>query len=129
MRHVDIGDAGHLPGCAGVVEEAVEPPERGQGPLDHRLDLRFLGNVGANEDRLRAEAARQRLALRVAPAGDDDLGAFRDESLRRLGANSAGRAGDDRDLAIECAHFLPPPRLHADAHDKGRGPKAQSPRD
>ena len=53
---------------------------------------------------LRAELRGEGLALGLAPAGEDDLGAFLDEQLGRARADAAGGAGDDGDLAVDHAH-------------------------
>ena len=50
------------------------------------------------------ELGGQRLALRLAAAGEDDLGAFLHEQLGRARADAAGGSRDDRNLAVEHAH-------------------------
>ena len=71
---------------------------------DHALPVVLAGGIGLHEARVLAELARQRLAFGLAPAGEDHLGALRDEQLGRARADAAGRTGDDAYLAVEHAH-------------------------
>src|SRR5207302_6442406 len=112
-RHV--GNAAGRARTAGVVEEAVEPAMARRRVIDEGAELVLLGRVGLNEAARGTEPLGVRLALLAPSPGDHNLGALRDEELRRAETDAAGRAGDDRDLAVEPAHddpFLhtvPPP--------------------
>ena len=50
--------------------------------------------------------AASALALGLAAAGEDDLGALLHEQLGRARADAAGGPRDDRDLAVEHAHAV-----------------------
>ena len=75
---------------------------------DQRAHLLLDGDVGLAEDAGGAEPLGKRLALRRAASGDDDPGAFGHENLRGAQPDAAGRAGDDRDLAVQPSHGVLP---------------------
>ena len=64
----------------------------------------LVGHVEVHEARVVTEFLRDRLALIVEDVGDHDLRAFAHEEPCLGLALSAGRARDDRDLAVESAH-------------------------
>ena len=94
---------------AGVVDENVDAsPARLRG-LDHRGDLRDIGDIGAIGDgdaSRRLDFARhlerglRRLAV-TAEIIDDDLGAARGEAESVTAAKAAAGAGDDGDAPLE----------------------------
>ncbi len=100
----DGGDAAGRRRSAGVVEQHIEPAEGACGLADHALPVVLERGVGLHEAAVAAEPGCQRLALGLAAAGEDDLGAFLHEQLGRAGADAAGGPRDDRDLAVEHAH-------------------------
>ena len=75
---------------------------------DQRAHLVFDRDIGLAEDADGAELFGKRLALRYAASGNDDPGTFRDENLRGAQSDAAGRAGDDRDLAVQPPHVVLP---------------------
>ena len=101
-------DAAGLRRTAGVVEEAVDAAEFLDRKLDQRTHLLFDRDVGLAEDTAGAELLGQRLALRHAAPGDDDLRAFGDENLRGAQSDAARRPGDHRDLAVQPSHVVLP---------------------
>ena len=81
--------------AAGVVDEDVDPAERLERGVDERLAAVRVGDV----ERVREVAVEQL----DAPGADGDLHPRLLERPRRRRADAAGRAGDDRDLAVERA--------------------------
>ena len=112
-RDIDVGDADHRQGRAGVVDEAVHPAEARNRMRDHRLDVVFFGDVGPNE--ADAEPPFERRAFVLAAGRDNDLGAFLDENLGDPFADPAGRAGDDGDLSAQSIHARSPCRSMRDS--------------
>ena len=94
---------------AGVVDENVDAsPARLRG-LDHRGDLRGIGDIGAIGDGDAAgrldfarhlERGLRRLAV-AAEIVDDDLGAARGQAQSVTAAEAAAGAGDDGDPSVE----------------------------
>ena len=65
------------------------------------LRARLVGDVGADEARLRAELLRERLPFRLLEVGDDDVAAAGDDHARGRRAQSRRAAGDDERAALE----------------------------
>jgi hypothetical protein len=63
-------------------------------------------HIGLFEYAGRAELFGKRLALRHAPAGNDDFRALGDENFRRAQADAAGGARDYRNLAVKPSHIV-----------------------
>ncbi len=105
-RNLQALDAAGLCRAAGIVEQAVDAAEFPDRLADQRAHLVLDGNIGLAEDAVGTELFGQCLALRRAPSGDDDLCAFGDENLRSAQPDAAGRAGDDRDLAVQPSHVV-----------------------
>ena len=90
-RRPDAGDRG----------AHVDAPERGARLREERVDLRLVGEVGAERD-CAVELRRERLgALAAGVVVHDDARALRRERARAGGADAARRAGDDDALACE----------------------------
>ncbi len=81
-RHVDLGDADQRQARAGVVDEAVDAAEAPERVGNHRLDVVFLGDVGADE--ADAEAPFERRAFGLAASGGDIFFALVDKNFRIL---------------------------------------------
>ena len=99
-------DAAGLRRAAGIVEQAVDPAEFFDRQRDQRAHLVLDRDIGLAEDAVRAELFSQRLALRHAAPGDDDFGAFGNENFRSTQTNTARRAGDHRNLAVQPSHIV-----------------------
>jgi hypothetical protein len=88
---------------AGVVEEHVQPAEFALGGGDHLLAVARLRHVGAERDRPPARLAQHADGLGggllVEVYGEHARAFFREEQ-RRLPADSASRAGDQRDFVF-----------------------------
>ena len=90
---------------AGVVDQAVDPSEALDRPIDHALNVVGFRHVRADEHRA-SGAARIELGLEGAAFGlvartEDDMRApLFDEHLHAAGANPLGAAGHDRDLVL-----------------------------
>ena len=93
---------------AGVVDEDVELAEAALGLFDHALPFVFAAHVVVEVDGVVAEVGRDLLAEIVEHIAEDDLGAFRDEQPHVLLTLAARAAGDDRYLAVQPAHGVPP---------------------
>ena len=98
---------------AGVVEGHVEPAELGDGALDQRGDLVFVGDVAGDAERAVPGGGQlvgrgaQRLLVDV---GEHDGGAGGGEGAGGVEPHAGAGAGDERDLAAEVVG-----RVHADA--------------
>ena len=90
---------------ARVVDEAIHPPEPFDGLVDHRLDIRLIRHVRANETN--ADLFLERAAFLLAPPDDHDLGSFRDKGLGDAFADAARASGHDRNLPVQCTHGPP----------------------
>ena len=99
-------DAAGLCRAAGIVEQAIDPSEFFHRLADQRAHLILDRDVCLAKDAGGAELAGKRLALRRAATRDDDFGAFGDEYFRGAQTDTAGRAGDHRDLAAEPSHVV-----------------------
>ena len=90
---------------ARVVHEDVQQTERLLRFLEQAVDVRFLRDIGLNRDGPAALGGDLGDDLvRAGPAGgviDDDGGSFRGELFGDGGADAFGRAGDDRDFAVQ----------------------------
>ena len=106
--HVEPLDAAGLRRAAGIVEQAVDAAEFFDRQRDQRLHLRFHRDVGLAKDASSAEFLRQRLTLRRATPGNHDFCALGDEYFRGMQSDTAGRAGDYRDLAVQPSHVVIP---------------------
>ena len=97
---------------AGVVDHDVEPAEGVDGGLDEPFEVLHLADVGLDADRLVAQRGDLLLqllrGLLVGDVVDDDVGAVLGEGEHDGLADAAVAAGDDGDLAGECAHEVPP---------------------
>jgi hypothetical protein len=89
---------------ARVVEDAVEPPPAFSCRIDRPLHLIVLADLAVDEGCGRAEFFGQGLTALALHVGNDDARALFDEEPHCRGANSAGAAGDDCDLAFEFRH-------------------------
>ena len=99
-------DAAGLRRAAGIVEQTVDAAEFLDRKVDQRTYLLLDRDIGLAEDAVGAEFFGQRLALRHAAPGDDDLRAFGDENLRGAQSDAARRPGDHRDLAVQPSHVV-----------------------
>ena len=92
---------------AGVVDEDVDTPERGDGVIDEASGLVLVGEVGGDEEdvvlMLDGAAVEQALAgaaeFVVVAGGEHELGSRLAETLREREAEAPRAAGDDDDLA------------------------------
>src|SRR5437016_4353680 len=100
---------------AGVVEGAIEPAEFRQRPLDHRLDIALLRDVGLDEDRLaprRLDLCDDCTAFLLAASADDDLRALSGKLYCGRTADPGIAAGDQDDPSRKLTHdTLPPLKL------------------
>ena len=99
-------DAAGLRRAAGIVEQAIDAAEFLDRQLDQRAHLLFDRDIGLAEDAVGAEFFGQRLALRHAAPGDDDLRAFGDEDLRGAQSDAACCPCDHRNLAVQPSHVV-----------------------
>ena len=81
-RNVEAFDTAGLRRTAGIVEQAIDAAEFLDRLADQRAHLLLDGHIGLAEHTIGAELFRKPLALRRAPSGDDDAGAFGHENLR-----------------------------------------------
>ena len=95
-----------VPGVPGVVDDAVDRPEGFDRGRDELVGGAGLGQVAAEDGGLAVDLARRLLGDIAVDVVDQDLGALADEQLRRRPADAAGRARDDRRLAVEKSHSL-----------------------
>src|SRR5260370_17755497 len=86
---VDLGDTPTLRATAGIVDKAVEPAKARHGVRNHRRDVGFDADIGADETRGAAERASKSLALFLTPPGDADTCSFGYESFGGPRAASA----------------------------------------
>jgi len=91
---------------AGIVDEDVEPAEFSQSRFDHlgdRVRLRHVGGgiVDANAVILGDAFACRLDLLRLAEAVQHHVGARAGQRARDAEPDAAGRAGDERDFALE----------------------------
>src|ERR1700694_5341179 len=100
-RTVKAFDPAGLRRAAGVVEQAIDAAEFLDRLADQRAHLVLDRDIGPTEDAGGAELFGKPLALRRAAPGDDDLRAFGDEYFRGAQPDAAGRAGDNRYLAVQ----------------------------
>ncbi len=140
MRHpegpvqVGVDDAAELirrlregrPGLAhpGVVHQAVNLPELGQGEVHERRAVLRLGDVsrpGAHVDALGRQVTCHVLESRGPASRDDDPAAGPAHRAGEADAQSGGRAGDDDDLAIEAECLQ---GIHCDLRDQRARPAA-----
>ncbi|HSZ89076.1 MAG TPA: hypothetical protein VK822_06830 [Acetobacteraceae bacterium] len=76
--------------------------------IDHRLDVDFLRNIGANKAECFTTARRQGLTLIGAPPGGDHARTLGNEHFSNPFADAAGRAGHDGDFSVKLSHCSPP---------------------
>ncbi len=109
---LEVADETLRVAAAGVVEHHIEPPKRVDGELHSCANLGVIGHVGVDEPRVPAEFVSDPLAAVVLDVSEDDARAFRCEQPRTLGADAAGRSGDDGHLPFEspghvsCLHCM-----------------------
>jgi len=101
-RNVDLGDADHGRGNAGVGDQTVDAAEVIDGAIDHRLDVGLACDVGANE--ADPKALFQRSAFLLPARGDYDFGAFFNKTFDDAFADATRPAGDDRDFPRQRSH-------------------------
>src|ERR1700730_10096196 len=99
-RDLEGFDAAGLRRAAGIVEQTIDAAEFFHRLADQRAHLILVRDVGLAEDTVAAELFGKRLAIRRATSGYDDLCSFSDENFRGAQTDAAGRAGDDRYLAV-----------------------------
>ena len=88
----------------GVVDQDVDPAERRERLGHQAVGRRAIGEVGGEGDRAAAGALGNRVGGgrgRPFARVQHDLGARAGERDRHAGAESAGRAGHERDAAVE----------------------------
>jgi hypothetical protein len=88
---------------AGVVEGDIGASERCDRLVQRGLDVRGLGYVALDGERLAAEVLDHAgcfLVAVVGHVGDHDAGALAGERQGRSAADPAGRAGHERDLGL-----------------------------
>src|SRR5204862_4954701 len=90
-------------GVGRVVVQHVQAAERPDCGLDHADDALLLRDVNLDGYR-RIEVARNPLGLRSIEIGDDYRRSLACHQARRRLADTAARARDNRDLAIEPSH-------------------------
>ena len=83
---------------AGVGENDVDASFRPDG-LVEPIQIFQIGDVSANAGDVAAYDLHGLVQFLLAPAGNEDIGAFFNEELRRRQADSRGPAGDDRELS------------------------------
>ena len=89
---------------ARVVDDDVGRAEGVDAGLDRGEDVRTFCDIAPHRPRRRAQLGRQLLRFRLLDIRDQDARAFGDKKSRNALAESAGAAGDDRDLAFELSH-------------------------
>ena len=99
---VDVDDAYHWRGDAGVVDEAIDSAKFLDRALRHRLRIVLDGDVCPNE--ADPKALLQRGAFLPAASGDNNLGAVRHKMFDNPFADAAGAAGNDGDFPVEHTH-------------------------
>src|SRR5207302_14572 len=91
---------------AGVVDEHVELPERVHRFGDRSRPVLGRADVVVAVTRRGTDVLGDRRAVLVEHVGQHDLGAFPHKEARLRLALPARRAGDQRDLALESAHYV-----------------------
>src|SRR5262249_24394123 len=98
--------------AASVVDEDVEPAVLPADRLGHLRHPCWLGEIGCRDVRLAStggvDAFGDGLERSLAPASQDDAGAFPCQRHRASFADAAARPRHPGDLAIEIAHAKPP---------------------
>ncbi len=103
-------DAAGLRRAAGVVEQAIDAAEFLDRKRDQRPHLLFHRDIGLAKDAIGAEFFGKRLTFRRAAPGDDDFRALGHEYLGGVQSDTARRARNDRNLAVQPSHVIPPCR-------------------
>ena len=96
----DLTDTGHLED-RGVGEHHVDVPSAVSDHGVQPVEVFFLAHVALDTGGVVAEFLDRRLEFGLPAAGDEDVCALFDESLRGGQADAGGAAGDDRRLALE----------------------------
>src|SRR5580700_7382412 len=97
---------------AGVGENNVDSPPQLRHGLVEAIEVGPLGNVSLNSRNVAANRPHRLVEFLRSAAGDEDIGTFFDEKLRRCQPNPFGPAGDDGGLAFKfLGHSLSPARL------------------
>ena len=91
-----------------LLTEAVQPPKASYRMIDHRFDVDFLRNIGANKAEGLATARRQGLAFIGAPPGADHTRTLGDKASAILFADAAGRARHDGDFSVKLSILFTP---------------------
>ena len=99
---------------AGVVDEDVDPAPFADDVGDELVGNAGLGQVAGEDERLAVDLGGGLLRDVGIEVVDQHLRALRREQLRGRPADPAGRAGDDRHLAIEDSHCIFAFRLRRD---------------
>jgi hypothetical protein len=116
-------------------DQHIDPAPFGDDPRRHRLDGIAVGDVELNAEgraagsldfgdrAVRGHVLGLRIELRVGAqvqVRDGNLGAEFGETAGIGTAQAARRTGDDRNLAVELAHRVPPGKRHATIPPKRR---------
>ena len=94
------------PADAGVVEGDVEPSEVLHAGVDHCGCVVFVGHVAADGVGVVADLARGLGHAVGVAVGEHDARPSLGEELRGAQADARCAAGDQRDFAVESAHWL-----------------------
>ena len=88
-----------------VIEQAIQAPELRDGIVDHSSDVSLVAHVSLQEPGSGAQRPRYGSAPVLTHVGEDALCAFAGHTAGDALPDSAGRAGDNCNLAVEpCAH-------------------------
>jgi hypothetical protein len=96
---VQLLDRAERSAVSGIVDQAVESAESINSFRDEVTDLRFLGDVGAAEARGRPDLGGECVTSTLLTAGQEHPRPMVGQDLCRPGAEAAGCAGNDGDLA------------------------------
>jgi hypothetical protein len=99
-----VGDTDHQTRDAGIVHQAIKPAEPVDRVPDHRLDVTFTRDVGADEAAGRSKPIGDGLSVHLATGRQNETRTVGDKSFRDPKANSGTGTGHDRDLAVESVH-------------------------
>ena len=87
--------------AAGVGEEDVEAAFLLLNGGEELVEIRKVRDIALDAECIRSEFLHGGIELRFAPAGDEDEGAFRDETLGGGEADAAVAAGHQSDFVFE----------------------------
>ena len=88
---------------AGIVEHHVQASEAFHGGVDRGRHIGLTADIGADEHRPVTQFGRDRSSPHLVKIRQHHAGPFGSEQPYRAGADPAGGAGDDRDLALQPA--------------------------